>query len=253
GRSWTPGSTRRANVVPAAQGRGRAQRPYLPTPRRMGVFQGRRGVPGKPSAQGLRGVRGQPCGLPRAPAGRHRLRRGRVTGAGGAARRPGGRTRWCRGRRSRHRAGVRRHTEPERVTWHTPATGTVTRCGAAGGSRSADRLPPPGGAVLFDDLLADPTPVGDLEVAAACPLPDPAVLVPARRLRAPAPGGGAPAGAGEPLARGDVRLQEVAELGRVLGRQVYLVLHAVEAEFPRLVGLGLIEVVDQPGNGLPRH
>src|SRR5690606_30433422 len=112
------------------------------------------------------------------------------------------------------------------------------------------------GVILSDDVLRNPTPVGDLLALGAGPLPNGAVLLTIHRLRPPTPGRGARRRHGNPADLGprlDVRLERFPQLGCVLRRQIDLVLHTVEAKLDGLVSLGVVEVVNQPGNRLFCH
>src|SRR5690606_30648569 len=78
------------------------------------------------------------------------------------------------------------------------------------------------GVILSDDVLRNPTPVGDLLALGAGPLPNGAVLLTIHRLRPPTPGRGARRRHGNPADLGprlDVRLERFPQLGCVLRRQ----------------------------------
>src|SRR5439155_15347735 len=113
------------------------------------------------------------------------------------------------------------------------------------------------GVVLVNDLLRNPAAVGDRLTFALRPGADGLILL-AICGRASSGPGSRPAtdhhtSAADPPARRDEVRESVPQLQGVLLRQVNLILHAVERELHRLVGLATIKVVLQDDDFASSH
>src|SRR6266536_2421559 len=147
-------------------------------------------------------------------------------------------------RRSGRRVRKARRTPPIAGRWRPPRTLEPA---------SATRV----GVVLVDDLLRDPAPVGDRLALALRPGADGLVLLAICGRASPDPSR-RPAthnhtSAADPPARRDEVRESVTQLRGVLLGQVNLVLHAVESELHRLVGLATIKVVLQDDDFASSH